>query len=111
MVRVMENENPEETLGKIKGTLTRNETQGGLRGIRKLASGAVIIEAKTKEQSELIQQKLKENITIQSNKIDNVDPMLLLTGVEEGIDPMEIIDMNTKENIKVIHKRLCRNPR
>lgn len=88
-------------------------------------SGGIIVECQDVTQQLGLEKALQSRNDLQTKRLQNSDPMLMITGIEKGYDPenfvTEFIDENPEiktvfgdnvhEKIKVITRKTCRNQR
>jgi len=115
---------PKETIRQIKTGIGSSALDGGLKNIKQLKSGAVVLESYNESQRQKIKEALgnKQNITVKETSV--VNPMFLITGILKGYSNSEFIDELIRMNseiqddlpdtdfhkvIKVIAKKNCRN--
>lgn len=122
----MENiSDPKETMRQFKRQMANSDLEGGVKNIKHLKSGAIVVESFNEAQQKKIKETLgnKENIKIKETS--NVKPMFLITGILKGYSNADFIEELIRLNseievefpnidiykaIKVIAKRNCRNP-
>lgn len=123
-IRIENVEDPKEVMQQLKKEINAKETGGGFKSVRHLKSGTVIVESYDKNQQEKLNSALKSKDHIKIKDVENTDPMFAITGIEKGYSNEEFVEelirlndeieeelgYSVKDKIKIITKKLCRNP-
>ncbi|KAJ8945526.1 hypothetical protein NQ318_020371, partial [Aromia moschata] len=93
---------------------------GHQKGVRLIRGGRVCIEARDDEQLARLEREINNREGMNCRRVRNSDPMVIISGVNEGIEEGEFIREIIRGNeeltgtgedeIKIIRKIKCRNP-
>lgn len=114
-------ENSVQARKKLQANIDLARINGPLAAIRSLGGGKMIVEAHSEEQKERLLKELKENVEFETKSVGNVNPKIILVGVEKGYGEEEIVQLIKEQNPEIIQygvdqnrfrfisKRECRN--
>lgn len=116
--------NPEFTWNKVKDKISAKDIPEGIGSVSKRRDGAVVLRAKTTEQKEVIEKKLKEDPNLKIIAPMTTKPKVTITGIRKGYDEITFKKIFLEENedlrtnfktswdneLKLVTRTTCRNP-
>ncbi|CAH1106178.1 unnamed protein product [Psylliodes chrysocephalus] len=125
LIKIQEEKNAKVVLSEIKQSLLKNNVNETIKSVNQLQSGGVIMQCNSADQQKKIKEALGSSGNFLIKENNDTDPMLMITGITKGYEPLEFINELVEQNsdikislgesvmskIRFVTKKDCRNNR